>query len=463
MAFIKRVNTRALTLIALESALILGAVAVAAGIRGGVDEPWQFFASPDRLLKGCLIAAVCQFCLYINDLYDLRVVAHRGELVVRILQSLSATSVLLAVAYFWFPALVVGRGVFIIAALLTMTLVAGWRLAFEWIARRTSPRERLLIVGTNESAVTLAREIHSRRLELGVEIAGFIDGNPARVGESLFNPRVLGTPAQIPEIVRDHGIHRVVVSLADARGCLPMDQLLDMKFNGIAFDHLATVYERYMGKIAIGAVRPSWMIFSSGFRKTEWLLAAKRIIDVVASLMLLILAAPVMALTALAIKLTSRGPALYHQARVGEAGGVFTVHKFRSMRVDAEAATGAVWATPGDARVTRVGRFIRKTRLDELPQLWNVLRGDMSFVGPRPERPEFVEMLAEQIPYYRQRHVVKPGLTGWAQVRYAYGSSIEDAIEKLQYDLYYIKYLSVSLDLFIIFQTIKTVILRQGT
>ena len=433
MFLIKRVNPRAVALVALESALILGAVASAVAIRLGPAGARDFIATPQKLLSGCLIAAVVQLCLYIGDLYDLRVVAHRGELAIRILQALSATSVLLGIVYFWFPALVIGRGVFIVAAVLTITFVAGWRLAFEWLARRAGPTERLLIVGTGETAVALAREIHGRRLELGVEIAGFIDGNPARVGESMFNPRVLGTPAQIPDIVRTRGVNRVVLSLADARGCLPMDQLLEMKFGGVAFDDLATVYERYMGKIALQAVRPSWMILSSGFRKTRRLLAAKRVIDVSAAVLLLIVAAPVMLLTALAIKLTSPGPALYHQQRVGQDGTVFTVHKFRSMAVDAEAHSGAVWATAGDTRITTIGRIIRKTRVDELPQLWNVVRGDMSFVGPRPERPEFVEMLAKQIPYYRQRHVVKPGLTGWAQVRYAYGASVADAIEKLQY------------------------------
>jgi sugar transferase (PEP-CTERM system associated) len=235
-----------------------------------------------------------------------------------------------------------------------------------------------------------------------------------------------------------------------------------MRLAGVSFDHLASVYEEYTGKIAIENLRPSWLIFSPGFRKSRVLLAAKRAIDVSASLIGLVLALPIMALVAAAIKLSSPGPLLYHQKRVGQNGRIVTVHKFRSMRSDAEAKTGAVWAKANDDRVFPVGRFLRKVRLDELPQLWNVLKGEMSFVGPRPERPEFVEQLTQRIPFYGQRHVVKPGVTGWAQVRYAYGASVEDAMEKLQYDLFYIKNLSVSLDIYIILQTVKTVILRRG-
>jgi sugar transferase (PEP-CTERM system associated) len=242
-----------------------------------------------------------------------------------------------------------------------------------------------------------------------------------------------------------------------------MDKLLEMKLDGVTFDHLASVYESYTGKIAVENLRPSWLIFSAGFRKSAVLSATKRLLDLVAAGAGLVLAVPIMAIVAAAIRLTSPGAALYHQQRVGQHGRIFTVHKFRSMSEDAEAATGPVWASKaGDPRVTPVGRFLRRSRLDELPQLWNVLKGDMSFVGPRPERPEFVKELTREIPFYGQRHVVRPGLTGWAQVRYTYGASVEDALQKLQYDLFYIKNLSLALDLFIILDTVKTVILRKG-
>jgi sugar transferase (PEP-CTERM system associated) len=253
------------------------------------------------------------------------------------------------------------------------------------------------------------------------------------------------------------------VSLVDARGKLPMEKLLDMKLDGVTFDHLPSVYEEYTGKIAVENLRPSWLIFSAGFKKSRTLAMSKRSLDVVLASIGLVVGLPLMAIIALAVRLSSPGPILYRQRRVGLRGHIFQVYKFRTMRDDAEAATGPVWAAKdGDARVTPIGRTLRRTRLDELPQLWNILIGEMSFVGPRPERPEFVKDLTRDIPYYGQRHVVRPGLTGWAQVRYTYGASTEDALQKLQYDLYYIKNLSIGLDLYIMFETIKTVVLQRG-
>ena len=458
-----RFTWRSVVLIALEAALIMGAVAAATWIRLG-DEALELLETRASLAKALLIAFVCQICLYYGELYDLRIVREKRELMVRLLQSLGVASLILGVLYFWLPDLIVGRGVFLIACALIVLVVVGWRLAFDWLSGKVGPSERLLLVGTGAGAVTLARELHDLREELGVEIVGFVDPDPARVGETLVNPGVIGAVADIPDLVRSRRVDRVVVSLSDARGRLPMDRLLEMKLkDGVAFDHLASVYEEYTGKIAIENLRPSWLIFSEGFRKSRAITAAKRASDILCAAIGLVLGAPIMGLVALAVRLTSPGPALYHQARVGQHGRVFTVHKFRSMRQDAESGTGAVWATSDDNRITRVGRVLRKTRLDELPQLWNVLRGDMSFVGPRPERPEFVQQLTDQIPFYGQRHVVKPGLTGWAQVCYTYGASVEDAMEKLQYDLFYIKHLSPALDLFVLLKTIQTVVLRKGT
>jgi sugar transferase (PEP-CTERM system associated) len=457
-----RMTARRLTLVACETALIVAAVAAAAYVRLGT-QAWDVLAYEGGVINALLIAGVVQACLHYADLYDLRLLSERREVFVRILHALASASFILATLYYWFPLLVIGRGVFIIAAVFVMTLVIGWRIAFEWVSRRVRPRERLLLVGTNPAAISLAAEIYARRHELGVEIVGFIDPDPARVGSPVLNPGVIGAVDDIPSIVRSRGVDRVVVSLADARGKLPMEKLLDLRLDGVQFDHLASIYEEYTGKIAVENLRPSWLIFSEGFRKTRALTAAKRALDVAIAIVGLVLAFPLMALVAAAVKLTSPGHALYHQKRVGQHGRIFTVHKFRSMRQDAEAQTGAVWAAKsGDPRVTPIGGLLRRARLDELPQLWNVLIGDMSFVGPRPERPEFVSELTEQIPYYGQRHIVRPGLTGWAQVRYTYGATKEDALQKLQYDLYYIKNLSIALDLFIILATVKTVVLRRG-
>jgi sugar transferase (PEP-CTERM system associated) len=456
------VTRRSVALVVFEAALIMLAVSLGAFIRLG-DDAWLLLFAEQGLLKALLITVVCQVCLYYSDLYELRIATVRRELFIGIVQALSATSFLLAAIYFWFPSLIIGRGVFAVSSTLVLLFVAGWRLAFEWLSRRVAPRERLLLVGTGPAAVGLARELFDRRQQLGVEIVGFVDPDPSRVGTPVINPGVIGSIDDIPSIVSARNVDRVVVSLGDARGKLPMDKLLDMKLQGVGFDHLASVYEELTGKIAIENLRPSWLIFSSGFKKSSLVRSAKRLLDLVAAAVGLICAAPLMALVGLVVRATSPGPALYRQERVGQHGRIFTVLKFRSMRQDAERGTGAIWATKNDHRITPVGGFIRKTRLDELPQLLNVLRGDMSLVGPRPERPEFVKLLTEQIPFYGQRHAIRPGLTGWAQVRYSYGSSVEDALEKLQYDLFYIKNLSIPFDLFIIFSTIKTVLLRRGT
>jgi len=457
-----QVRVRTLILVVCETALIVAAVAAAAYVRLGPAAIY-LLTREDGFLKGLLIAVVAQASMYYADLYDLRLLTDRRELFTRMLNALAAASLVLAAVYFWFPALIIGRGVFMVAAFFVITLVLGWRVAFEWTSGRMKPSERLLLVGTNSGAIDLARELFSRRHQLGVEIVGFIDPDPARVGSAVLNPGVVGTIEDIPSVVRARRVDRVVVSLADARGKLPMDKLLELKLDGVNFDHLASVYEEYTGKIAVENLRPSWLIFSGGFHKTRVLMACKRVLDVVIAGVGFVLALPLMVVIAAAIKVTSRGRVLYHQKRVGHQGHIFTVHKFRSMFEDAESATGPVWASKqGDTRVTRLGSWLRRSRVDELPQLWNVLRGDMSFVGPRPERPEFVRGLTHEIPYYGQRHIVRPGITGWAQVRYTYGATTEDALQKLQYDLYYIKHLSIAFDLFIILATIKTVLLRRG-
>lgn len=457
-----RPSVRAATLVVFEGCLIATAVAVAAFLRFGDWKPYVLF-DDNGIWRTLLVAAVTQVCLYYADLYNMKLVTDRRELFIRLVQALGGAALILAAIYFWFPGAIIGRGIFVITSALVILVVAGWRLSFERLSRYVGPRERLLLVGTNPVAVTLARELFDRRHDLGVEIIGFVDADPTKVGTAMVNPGVIGTIEDIPSIVRARGVDRVVVSLVDARGKLPMEKLLEMKLDGVTFDHLPSVYEEYTGKIAVENLRPSWLIFSAGFKKSRTLSAAKRSLDILVALMGLVIGAPVFALLSLAVRLTSPGPVLYHQRRVGLRGHIFMVHKFRTMRQDAEAETGPVWASKsGDPRVTPIGRFLRRTRLDELPQLWNVLIGEMSFVGPRPERPEFVADLTRVIPYYGQRHIVRPGLTGWAQVRYTYGASQEDALQKLQYDLYYIKNLSIGLDLYIMFETIKTVVLRRG-
>jgi sugar transferase (PEP-CTERM system associated) len=456
---IQTANVRSTTLIVSETALILGAVAASVYLTGD-GQAWPLLVA-DMLPKALVITSVCQICLYYGDLYDdPQLSRNRTELLIRTLRALGMTLLILAVIYTLVPTLIVARGVLAPAATLAAAAVIAWRVVFAWVTRKVGPRERLLLVGTSPAGLALARELHER--EEGVRVIGFVDPEGAQNHVAGALP-FLGTIEDIPALVRARSVDRVVVSLADARGKLPMDKLLEMKLDGVRFDHFASVYEEYTGKIAVENLRPSWLIFSSGFRKSRVLLPTKRAIDLAGGVVGLLLAGPIVLALAAAVKLTSPGPAFYCQSRVGRDGRLFTVRKLRSMCANAERDTGPVWAKAGgDARVTPLGRFMRRTRLDELPQFWNILAGHMSLVGPRPERPEFVQQLTQQIPFYGQRQVIKPGLTGWAQVRYTYGASVEDAIEKLQYDLFYIKHMSIGLDLFIMFETIKTVLLRRG-
>jgi sugar transferase (PEP-CTERM system associated) len=450
--FDRYVSPRSLTVFAGELLLIFGSVSLAAALHGAL-------APGATLWKIALVTVLAQLCLYYNDFYDLTLVHSTRELVVRLLQAVGATSILLAAVYLLIPALVIGDGIFVSSILVVVVTVLAWRLTFN---RLTSlHEERVLILGTGESARTVARQILAQR-DFGYRVVGFLDGDPSRVGERIVNPAIVGTHDDLSRLIAERSIDRVVVGLNDRRGHLPIDELLRVKLSGVCVEDATTMYERLTGKILLDDLRPSWLIFSDGFHVSRWTRSLKRTADLVTALLMIIVGAPLMALTAAAIYLETGTPILYSQERVGAGGRVFRVHKFRSMRQDAEKGGTPIWARADDDRVTRVGRFIRLTRLDELPQLWNVIRGDMSFVGPRPERPFFVEQLAAEIPFYRQRHAVKPGLTGWAQVKYRYGASIEDATEKLRYDLYYIKHLSIIFDLTIMFDTVKVILFRKG-
>jgi sugar transferase (PEP-CTERM system associated) len=407
--FNRHVSTRGLTVFAAELVLISGSVALAASIQGSTDLATAFW-------KIGLVTLVCQLCLYYNDFYDLTLVHSNRELVVRLFQAVGAASIVLAALYFAIPPLMIGDGIFVSALAVFVVGILGWRLLFNTATRRLHLEERILVVGTGETARKVARQILDQR-DFAYRIVGFIDNDARRVGERLVNPGIIGTPDDITRLIREHQVDRIIVGLADRRGRLPIDELLRAKMSGVRVEDATTTYERVTGKILIDDLRPSWLIFSEGFRVSRLTRWMKRAIDLVLSVALAIVSAPFMLLTAIAVAIESGFPVLYCQERVGENGRRFTLCKFRSMRTDAEEAGTPVWATDGDSRVTRVGRFIRATRLDELPQLWNVVRGDMSFVGPRPERPFFVDELSRQIPFYQQRHAVKPGITGWSGSR----------------------------------------------
>jgi sugar transferase (PEP-CTERM system associated) len=335
-----------------------------------------------------------------------------------------------------------------------------WRVFFSAFASQVVGQDRLLLVGGSPLLEEIGRHI-AERPETGLEIAGYLDDRHES-GAMLAGGKVLGPMSSLREIVRVTQPHRIVVGMFERRNRMPVGELLELRFAGHIIEEVATTYERVCGRVCLKEVRPSDLIFSGELGPRPQNLLYQRLSNLTVAIIGLVLSSPVMLLTAIAVKLSSPGPVLYRQVRVGLEGALFTVYKFRSMHNDAEAATGAVWAQKDDPRVTGVGRLIRRVRLDELPQLFNVLKGQMSIVGPRPERPEFVKALNEQIPYYRQRHCVRPGITGWAQVNYKYGDTLEDTITKLEYDLYYIKNMSLALDNYIIFHTLKAMLLSRG-
>ena len=320
--------------------------------------------------------------------------------------------------------------------------------------------ENIMIIGSGALAKEIAEEI-IEKADTGFNIVGFIAENPDRVGEKLVNPSIIGDQSQIHDIATREKVNRIIVALEERRGKFPQSQLLECKMRGIAVEEGIEFYEHLTGRLQIESLRPSFLIFSNGFKKPELSMGVKRITGFALSLVALILLSPLILVISILVKIDSQGPVFYKQERVGKRGKIFKLLKFRSMVNNAE-TNGPVWAENDDKRITRVGRWIRKWRFDEVPQMLNVLKGDMAFVGPRPERPYFVEQLRKEIPFYDQRFSVKPGVTGWAQIKYRYGASKEDALEKLKYDLYYIKNLSPFFDLLIIFETIKVVLFGKG-
>jgi sugar transferase (PEP-CTERM system associated) len=443
-----------------EGLLLYLAVPFATYLRLGIG-PGSPPAHSTVVQEGLSFMAVGLLSLYLNGLYDFGERLPTRKLVICLLRAFTLGALALFAFYFLIPTVVPGRGVFFIAYLFAVPGVVAWRFLLRLLLKMDRFAERILIVGTDEKAIDIARETLARR-HLGFRVIGFLDDDPKIQGLSLLNPRVIGTTRQVRQLALEHGATRVVVAGLDSRGRVSMDSLLECKTSGVRVQEGSSFYEQITGKIMIEGLRKSWLIFSDGFMVSRGVLFGKRLLDLTAASIGIVLAAPLMVLVALAVRLDSPGPVLFRQERLGRGGKPFTLWKFRSMRADAEAASGPAWAAQDDPRVTRVGRFIRKTRLDELPQLFNVLVGDMSLVGPRPERELFVKQLLETCPFYEQRLVVRPGLTGWAQIKAPYASSFEESVEKLKFDLYYIKNLSLFLDISILLSTARIVLLGRG-
>lgn len=409
-----------------------------------------------------LATLVCLLILYFYDLYDYTVIANRRELLLRLVQSLGIAWALLALLFYFVPPLLIGRGVSVYSVVIVLGLLLAWRVMIHMLTGHPDIGEKILVVGTGKAAFDTASIAWERR-DAGYRIVGFVSENGHIPNSKIGEANVLGTTRNLEEIIKSGNVDRVVIAVRERRGTFPTETLLKMSLAGdINIEECTSFFERVTGKVHLDLLRPSWLIFGGRQKDTRLKTAIREAIHRFLGLVGFILSLPIALVAAILIKIDSRGPIFYRQERVGKNGRVFQVIKFRSMKTDAEKEGEPIWATSDDNRVTRVGRVIRKIRVDEIPQFWNIIKGEMSFVGPRPERPHFVAQLAKEIPFYEHRHLVAPGLTGWAQTKYPYGASVEDARQKLQYDLYYIKNQSLSLDFVIVCETFKTVIFGRG-
>jgi sugar transferase (PEP-CTERM system associated) len=446
--------TRTIVLLLCEALIVSGCFLLATVLLQGPDT-YLVLNYEYGGLKIFGLTILTLLCSYYFDLYEPQRISARWEIYFRLLLVLGCLSFLLSGIIYLFPDADIAHYVLLLGLVFLTAALVAWRSAYEWIIGREVFRERVYILGAGERAQTIVQLLEARR-DAGMQVVGW-DGVLAdkRERKEAFNAALEGFSGPKPRV------DRVIVALEDRRGEFPVDELLRLRFNGVVIEDAGSLLERLTGKLHLDGLHPSSFIYSEGFRVKPSQQIARRIVSTLAAAIGLLLFLPFFPFVVLLVRLSSPGPIFFMQTRVGLGGRNFKVYKFRTMRTDAEVA-GAKWATKDDPRVTRIGRFMRKTRLDEVPQLWNVLRGDMGFVGPRPERPEFVPWLAEQIPYFNLRHMIRPGLTGWAQVRFGYGATLAETREKLEFDLYYIKHMTLGLDLLIMFETVKTILRRQG-
>jgi sugar transferase (PEP-CTERM system associated) len=444
-----------------EFAVYFVAFNLAAVVRFGADLP-EFERVEGPLWHTALVfGSIMIVCSLAFGLYSARQRARVFGIAMRVLAAVTAGVAVTAIVCYIIPALRVGRGVMILASVGALAGIALTRTVFSRLVPEDVFKRRVMVYGSGQGAAAIA-QLRRRSDRRGFVVVGFVRAD----GEAQALPviAVLDSTLGLFELCARHDVDEIVVAMEDRRGYFPLRELLECRLAGVDVTELLTFLERETGRVRLEVLNPSWLIFGPGFRRDQLRLFSSRAVDVVASLLILALTLPVMLAVAAAVLLEDgwRAPVFYRQARVGRGGRAFELLKFRSMRRDAETNGEARWAEKDDPRVTRIGEIMRKLHIDELPQILNVLRGDMSFVGPRPERPQFVTELAQKIPYYVERHCVKPGITGWAQLCYPYGSSEQDAIEKLQYDLYYIKNNSLLFDLSILVQTVEVVFTGKG-
>lgn len=451
----KLIRAKQLILLTGDILLILTALYLAPVIRFGIIlEPAMVFSSSDAVAIFIYV-----FILYIFDFYNFNEKPRASGFILQFVLALLIANFLIASLFYIFNLRPYGTDILFISGFLILFALILWRYTYISLFIYAAARN-ILILGAGEPGAMLSVLLNARR---DFHLAGFVDDDPGKVENAVGQPAVLGRTADLMAIIKKYNIDLIVVAVASKRSVAFFQKLVEAKFSGVDVYELPAFYEEYFGMIPVLHTTNMWLGFADvyGVKRNIYNTKLKKIFDKTVALAGLILASPIMIITMILIKLESPGPVFYFQNRVGWDERIFQVIKFRSMRQDAE-ADGAVWAQEKDARVTRVGRVIRLLRIDELPQLWNVLRGEMSFVGPRPERPEFVESLKNEIPFYGLRHAIKPGVTGWAQVNYPYGATVQDALAKLEYDLYYIKNMILPLDLIIIAKTIRTVLFGKG-
>ena len=455
-------------LVAVDALLAVIALLTSALLRFGRDEVSAYCNGSQAAYMLIILVWSIIFSSHLMEVYDLDKSKRKREIFINIGFGVVTSFFMLSVVYYLFPETMLGRGVLFLSLAIFCFLQSCWHMLFaRW---HNSPRfsRKVLILGNGELAKQMGElaESNNRNFTLAGYALCSKDDLKAQSAVQGANLVFLECVDSMADNLLDTAMRVkadiIVVALSERRGVFPLQEVLRCKLNGINVMDAPSFYEMVNGKLMLESITPSWFIFSSGFLRTNLFSLFKRTIDIVLSLIGLALTLPFFPLIALAIKLDSSGPILFSQIRVGNHEELFKLYKFRSMAQDAEAKSGAVWAVKNDNRVTKLGRFLRSTRIDEIPQLINVLKGDMSFVGPRPERPEFVEKLKKIVPYYSKRHFIKPGLTGWAQVRYPYGASVEDALEKLRYDLFYTKNIGPFLDTLIFIETIKVVLFGRG-
>jgi exopolysaccharide biosynthesis polyprenyl glycosylphosphotransferase len=481
------IPTSVVVLVLSEIVLLFGCYVAAAYWLPAYPSAEFFLLEDNGLWRIGFVAGVVVFGLYFSDLYEDFRITSRVLLV-------QQTSVMLGVAFVLQAVLSYGRSSFLLpkwmmvdGSALVLVALPAWRVLFVDVVSRGLGAQRLLFLGSSQAVREIIAQLAARP-DLGLNAIGYLDtpedfedaaaasggtGDPSTwshggtiapvaAPSEICGVQSLGTIEDLDAVIAAQRPHRIVVGMTERRKRLPVERLLHLRFTGIHIEEASVTFEYIFHRVSTRDLRPSQLIFSTELGPRPQSVALQSVYSWILGAILMIIALPVMAVVAVLVKMTSPGPSLFQQTRVGLNGTTFSVYKFRSMYKDAEARTGAVWATRDDPRITPLGRWLRRLRLDELPQLFNVVRGEMSLVGPRPERPEFVKLLQEKIPYFAQRNCVKPGITGWAQINHKYGDTVEDSLIKFEYDLYYIKNLAISLDLYIVFHTIKIMLSGRG-